>query len=60
MIQMNLFMKQTHRTLGYQEGWWGSVSEFGIDMCTLLYLEWITNMDLLYSAGNSAQYSAAT
>ena len=29
--------------------------EFGMDMCTLLYLKWITNKDLLYSTGNSAQ-----
>ena len=39
------------------EGWWwgGIVREFGMDMYTLLYLKWITNKDLLYSAGNSAQ-----
>ena len=24
-------------------------------MCTLLYLKWITNKDLLYSTGNSDQ-----
>ena len=36
------------------------VREFGIDMYTLLYLKWITNKDLLYSPGNSAQcYVAA-
>ena len=34
--------------------------EFGIDMYTLLYLKWITNKDLLYSTGNSAQYSVIT
>ena len=28
-----------------------------MDMYTLLYLKWITNKDLLYSTGNSAQYS---
>ena len=29
-------------------------------MCTLLYLNWIANKDLLYSTGNSAQcYMAA-
>ena len=34
--------------------------EFGIDIYTLLYLKWITNKDLLYSTGNSAQrYMAA-
>ena len=26
---------------------------------TLLYLKWITNKDLLYSTGNSAQYYVA-
>ena len=37
-----------------------TVREFGIDTYTLLYLEWITNNDLLYSTGNSAQcYVAA-
>ena len=31
-----------------------------MDMYTLLYLKWITNRDLLYSSGNSAQcYVAA-
>ena len=65
MIQMNLFtnQKQTHRlregTYGYQGGRVGRggiIREFGIDMYTLLYLEWIANKDLLYSTGNSAQY----
>ena len=31
------------------------VQEFGMDMYTLLYFKWITNKDLLYSTGNSAQ-----
>ena len=30
-----------------------------MDMDTLLYLKWITNKDLLYSSGNSAQCSVA-
>ena len=34
----------------------GRDREFGIDMYTLVYLKWITNKDLLYSTGNSAQY----
>ena len=44
-----------------EEGWGeGLVREFGIDMYTLLYLRWITNKDLRYSTGNSAQcYVAA-
>ena len=38
----------------------GIVREFGINMYTLLYLKWITNEDLLYGTGNSAQcYVAA-
>ena len=37
----------------------GIVREFGIDMYTLLYLKWITNKDLLYITGNSAQYYVA-
>ena len=38
----------------------GIVKEFGTDMNTLLHLRWITNKDLLYSTGNSAQcYMAA-
>ena len=31
------------------------VKELGMDMYTLLYLKWMTNKDLLYSTGNSAQ-----
>ena len=34
--------------------------EFGIAMYILLYLKQITNRDLLYSTGNSAQYSVIT
>ena len=33
----------------------GIVRKFGMDTYTLLYLKWITNKDLLYSTGNSAQ-----
>ena len=38
-------------------GGWGEeiVREFGTDMYTLLYLKWITNRDLLYNTGNSAE-----
>ena len=32
-----------------------TVREFGINMHTLLYLKWVTNKNLLYSTGNSAQ-----
>ena len=34
--------------------------EFRMDMDTLLYLTWVTSKDLLYSTGNSAQYSVIT
>ena len=38
----------------------GIVREFGMNTYALLYLKWITNRDLLFSAGNSAQgYVAA-
>ena len=63
MIQGNLLTKQkgTHRL---EDELWlaggGIVREFGEVMCTLLYLKWITNKDLLYSMGNSAQYYVAT
>ena len=35
----------------------GIDGEFGVDMYMLLYLKWIISKDLLYSTGNSAQYS---
>ena len=41
--------------VGREEGGEEIVREFGMDRYTLLYLEWITNKDLLYSTGNSAQ-----
>ena len=34
--------------------------QFGMEMYTLLYSKQITNKDLLYSTGNSAQYSVVT
>ena len=38
----------------------GTVSKFATDRCTLLYLKWITNKDLLYRIRNSARcYVAA-
>ena len=32
---------------------WG----FGISICTLRYVEWLANRDLLYSTEDSTQYS---
>ena len=41
--------------------WEGEMDwEFWIVMCTLLYMEWMANGDLLYSTENSAQYSVIT
>lgn len=37
----------------------GIVREFGKVMYTLLYLKWVVNRDLLYSAWNSAQCCVA-
>ena len=39
---------------------WAIVREFEIDMYTLVYLKWITNKDLLYGIGKSAQYYIKT
>ena len=62
---MNLFtnQKQPHRhrkqTYGHQRGRSGGGInwEYGINRCTLLYIQQITQKDLLYSTGNSTQYS---
>ena len=34
--------------------------EFGVGRCKLLHLEWINTKVLLYSTGNSTQYSIIT
>ena len=41
---------------------WGSDvdCEFGTGIGTLLYTEWVVCGDLLYSTGNSTQYSVRT
>jgi len=63
MIQMNL--KNRNRLTDLRTSLWlgeggGIVRGFGMDRYTLLYLKWITHMDLLYSTGNSVQcYVAA-
>ena len=60
---MNLPTKQKYsyrcrqQTYGHQ-GWEGGINwETGTDEYTLLYVEQITNKDLLLSTGNPAQYS---
>ena len=63
MIQMNLFaeQEQIHRlwkACGYQRGQFGGMDRWSrIGICTLRYMEWLANGDLLYSTGNSAQCS---
>ena len=65
---MNLFTKQksSHRCrkqiYGYQggKGQGGINWEIGIGIYTLLYIKQITNKNLLYSTGNSTQYSIMT
>ena len=59
---MNLFTKQKQTTdfenkpiVTKGETWQG-----GINIHTLLYIKQITNNDLLYSTGNSTQYSVIT
>ena len=42
---------------GDRWGWGGRDCGFGIGTCTLRYMEWLANRDLLYSTGNSTQYS---
>ena len=60
---MNLFTNRSRVTdvenkLMVTRGWGGGISwEIGIDIYTLLYIKYITNKNLLYSTGNSTQYS---
>ena len=61
---MNLSTKQKwsyrcrKQTYGYQGVRGGGINwEIGIDIYTLLYIKQISNKDLLYSTGNSTQYS---
>ena len=60
MIQLNVqnrkrFTDSENRFMDAGRIGEGIVREFGMDRYTLLYLKWITNKDLLYSTGNSAQ-----
>ena len=49
------YRKQSYGFQGVREG--GINWEIGTDIYTLLYIKQITNKDLLYSTGNSTQYS---
>ena len=55
--------EETHKLREWTYDYWqrggiveGIVTEFVMDMYTLLCLEWITNKDLLYCTRNSAKY----
>ena len=51
-------MTDVEQTYGYRrERDQGIDGEIWIDIYTLLYIKHITNKDLLYSTGNSTQYS---
>ena len=57
-----IYQRETHRLRKQIYGGWVEriVMEFGKVMYTLLYLKWVTNKDLLWITGNSAQcYEAA-
>ena len=64
VLVRQLIFDSGEKTINPCRGWEGErggiVREFGVDMYTLLYLEWISNKEFLYSTGNSAQrYVAA-
>ena len=64
MIQRSLFtkQKQSHRNItqiyGYQRA--KVEGRDGTGTCTLLYVEWMVNRDLMYCTGNTTQYSVIT
>ena len=67
MIKTNLQNRNTltdfkDKLMGTKGERWenGINKEFGINIYTLLYIKQIINKDLLYSTGNSAQYSVIT
>lgn len=67
MGEMNLLMKQKEsprcgkQTYGYQGRKGKAVNrEIGTDIHTLLYIKQMTHQDLLYSTGESIQYSEVT
>ena len=58
--EIELQMQQTNLWLPGGKAGGGINWEIGIDIYTLLYIKQITNKDLLYSTGNSTQYSVVT
>ena len=58
--EIELQMQKTNLWLPGGRVGGGINREIGIDIYTLLYIKQITNKDLLYSTGNSTQYSVMT
>lgn len=64
--QLNLFTnRNSHRyrkkCMVTKEEMEGGINwKTGIEICTLLYIKYLTNLDLLYNTGNSSQYSVMT
>ena len=58
-IEISLFGKQTHRFREGTYGWGRGIGSLGRLVHTV-YLKWVTNKDLLYSTGISAQYYVTT
>ena len=58
-IEISLFGKQTHRFREGTYGWGRGIGSLGRLVHTI-YLKWVTNKDLLYSTGISAQYYVTT
>ena len=55
--EVESWMWKTNLWLPGDRGGWGINREIGIDIYTLQYIKYITNKNLLYSTGNSTQYS---
>lgn len=66
MTQGNLLIKQNQnqrfqtKRVSKRKCWEGIKCEVGIDTYTLLYMEYMTNKDLMYSPGKSTQDSVIT
>ena len=64
-MNLSTKQKQSHRcrtqSYSYQGETGGRINwETGIEIYTILYIKQIANKDLLYSTGNSTQYSVMT
>ena len=61
MIQNNLFTKQKQTQRFQNQTVMGGINcEVGINIYTLLCMEWMSNKDQMQSTGKSTQYSVVT